>query len=47
MLQPALQVDEKLLRKADMIFEKEQESVVEALNKKDAKEQEVYVNELG
>jgi mediator of replication checkpoint protein 1 len=46
-LQPALQVDEKILRKADTIFEKEQESVVEAMNKKDVKEQEVYVNDLG
>ncbi|KAF9452158.1 hypothetical protein P691DRAFT_772498 [Macrolepiota fuliginosa MF-IS2] len=46
-LQPAFQVDEKLLRKADAIFEKEQEYVVEAAVKKSVKEQELYVNDVG
>lgn len=46
-LQPALQVDDKLLRKADAIFEKEQEYIVEAANKKITKAPEFYVNEVG
>ncbi|KXN87951.1 hypothetical protein AN958_07961 [Leucoagaricus sp. SymC.cos] len=46
-LQPAFQVDEKLLRKADVIFEKEQEYVVEAASKKGGKEPEFYINEVG
>ncbi len=46
-LQPAFQVDEKLMRKADAIFEKEQEYVVEVASKKDTKEQEFYINEVG
>lgn len=46
-LQPAFQVDEKLLRKADAIFEKEQEYVVEAVSKRGAKDQEFYVNDVG
>jgi mediator of replication checkpoint protein 1 len=46
-LQPAFQVDEKLLRKADAIFEKEQGYVVEAAGNPDAKESEFYVNEVG
>lgn len=46
-LQPAFQVDERLLRKANDIFEKEQEFVVEAASKKDIKEQEFYINEVG
>lgn len=46
-LQPAFQVDENLLRKADAIFEKEQEYVIEAAANKGAKEQEFYVNDVG
>jgi hypothetical protein len=36
-----------LLHKADVIFEKEQEYVVEAAGKTGAKEPEFYVNEVG
>ncbi|KAF5364311.1 hypothetical protein D9756_000776 [Leucocoprinus leucothites] len=46
-LQPALQVDDKLLRRANAIFEKEQEYVVEAAGKKTIKQPQYYVNEVG
>lgn len=46
-LQPAFQVDDKLLRKADAIFEKEQGYIVEAASKKATKAPEFYVNEVG
>ncbi|KAG6866491.1 hypothetical protein C0991_003035 [Blastosporella zonata] len=46
-LQPAFEVSGTFLRKADQIFEKEQEYIVEAANKKTPKEQELYVNEHG
>lgn len=46
-LQPALDVDENIRRQADAIFEKEQEYVVEAANRKPRKEPTVYVNDDG
>ncbi|KAG5644947.1 hypothetical protein DXG03_007412 [Asterophora parasitica] len=46
-LQPAFQVSGNLLRKADQIFEKEQEYVLEAANKKPQAEPELYVNDHG
>lgn len=47
-LQPAFQVTDKLKRQADLIFEKEQEYLVEAANKKSKKKKdEFFVNEHG
>ncbi|KAF9008800.1 hypothetical protein BDQ17DRAFT_1348959 [Cyathus striatus] len=46
-LQPAFTVNEKLLRQADAIFEKEQEYLIEAANKNLQKQPELYVNDLG
>jgi len=46
-LQPAFQVDDKLLRKADAIFEKEQRYIVEAASKKATKAPQLFVNEVG
>ncbi|KAF8076056.1 MRC1-like domain-containing protein [Lyophyllum atratum] len=46
-LQPAFHVSGNLLRKADQIFEKEQEYVLEAANKKPQKGSELYVNDHG
>ncbi|KAG6901551.1 hypothetical protein C0995_010661 [Termitomyces sp. Mi166 len=46
-LQPAFEVSGTFLRKADQIFEKEQEYVLEAANKKVQQEPELYVNDHG
>ncbi|KAG6877843.1 hypothetical protein C0993_003216 [Termitomyces sp. T159_Od127] len=46
-LQPAFEVNGTFLRKADQIFEKEQEYVLEAANKKVHLEPELYVNDHG
>ncbi|KAG6831871.1 hypothetical protein H0H92_006988 [Tricholoma furcatifolium] len=46
-LQPAFEVSGSFLRKADQIFEKEQEYVLETANKKPQKEPELYVNDHG
>lgn len=46
-LQPAFQAGEHLLRKADVIFEKEQEYLLEAAVKKPLKKPELYVNDHG
>ncbi|TFY74137.1 hypothetical protein EWM64_g9876, partial [Hericium alpestre] len=48
-LQPALDVDESLREKAEQIFEKEQEYLVEAANRptKQQQKRELYVNENG
>jgi mediator of replication checkpoint protein 1 len=47
-LQPAFQVQDSLIRKADAIFEKEQAFVLEAAKKKpDKAGSALYVNEHG
>lgn len=46
-LQPALEVDENIRRQADAIFEKEQEYVIEAANRKPKKDPTLYVNDDG
>ncbi|THH02393.1 hypothetical protein EW026_g443 [Hermanssonia centrifuga] len=46
-IQPALDVDETLLRKADDIFEKEQEFLLEDAVKAPPSQRSVYVNETG
>jgi mediator of replication checkpoint protein 1 len=46
-LQPAFQVGENLMRKADAIFEKEQAYVVESALHKPHKKPELYVNNHG
>ncbi|KAG5654679.1 hypothetical protein H0H81_009928 [Sphagnurus paluster] len=46
-LHPAFQVNNQLLRKADEIFEKEQEYVLETANKRPQQEPELYVNDHG
>ena len=45
---PAFQAENKLMRKADVIFEKEQGFVLEAATKKvHNSKPDLYVNELG
>lgn len=46
-LQPAFQVKEGLIRKADAIFEKEQALVMESALQKPNKKPELYVNDHG
>lgn len=46
-LQAAIKIDDKLLKKADSIFEKEQELLIESAKTKPAEKPELYVNELG
>ncbi|KAG5726007.1 hypothetical protein E4T56_gene1615 [Termitomyces sp. T112] len=46
-LEPAFEVSGMFLRKADQIFEKEQEYVLEAANQKVQPEPELYVNDHG
>jgi mediator of replication checkpoint protein 1 len=47
-LQPAFQVQESQMRKADAIFEKEQAFVLEAAKKKpENTKSELYINEHG
>ena len=46
-LQPALEVSENFMRQADSIFEKEQEYVLEAANRKPKQKTELYVNDHG
>ncbi len=46
-LQPAFQVKEGLMRKADAIFEKEQAFVMESALQKPNKKPELYVNDHG
>ncbi|KAH7931349.1 hypothetical protein BV22DRAFT_1053282 [Leucogyrophana mollusca] len=46
-LQPALEVSGTLRRKADSIFEKEQDYIVEAADKKPKKKEVLYVNDHG
>ncbi|KAL4082002.1 hypothetical protein V8B97DRAFT_1879878 [Scleroderma yunnanense] len=46
-LQPALEVSSTLIRKADMIFEKEQEYVVAAAQKEQKPKEVLYVNDHG
>ncbi|THH18016.1 hypothetical protein EW146_g2906, partial [Bondarzewia mesenterica] len=46
-LQPALEVDEKLQEKADSIFEKEQEYLLRAANRPLQKKAQLYVTENG
>lgn len=47
-LQPAFEVGDHLKRQADAIFEKEQEYLWEAANRKaETKKQELYVNDHG
>ncbi|KII95919.1 hypothetical protein PLICRDRAFT_694035 [Plicaturopsis crispa FD-325 SS-3] len=46
-LQPALEVNENVRKQADNIFEKEQEYLLEAANRKPQKKPELYVNDHG
>jgi mediator of replication checkpoint protein 1 len=46
-LQPALEVNEKLRRQADSVFEKEQEYLLEAARRVPKQKQELYVNDHG
>ncbi|KAJ4472160.1 hypothetical protein J3R30DRAFT_3523743 [Lentinula aciculospora] len=46
-LQPALEVDESLVRQADKVFEREQELLLEAVNESTSKKPELYINDQG
>ncbi|KAJ3998628.1 hypothetical protein F5050DRAFT_1743684 [Lentinula boryana] len=46
-LQPALEVNESLVRQADRVFEREQEMLLEAMNESTSKKPELYINDQG
>jgi mediator of replication checkpoint protein 1 len=46
-LEPALEVSSTLRRKADSIFEKEQEYVIEIANHQQRQKPEVYISDNG
>lgn len=46
-LQPALEVSTQVKRRAEVIFDKEQELLVEEANSRSAKDPDLYVNENG